>query len=138
MELIFQVKRSPEFVFQCLTNVSYFVYFHPVITTMQLQPDQSYAVHETLKVARIPVSFRYKAIIEATQPNSLVLIKATIARFNRIEMRFNLIPEANGVRVVEEVDFFSPLPINPILRMIFRKQHAIFFSNMEKLDMPVS
>lgn len=138
MELIFQVKRSPEFVFQCLTNVAYFVHYHPVITSMEMRADQSYAVHETLKVAGIPVSFRYRAIIEAAQPNSLVLIKATIAGFNKIEMRFNLIPEAGGVRVVEEVEFFSPLPINPILRLIFRKQHAIFFANMETMNLPES
>lgn len=138
MELVFQVRKSPEFVFHVLTNSVQFVHYHPVITSMNLQADNSYVVHETMKAGIFPISFRYQAIIVPILQNREVLINATIAKFNRIEMRFSLFPEDYGVRVVERVEFFSPLPIAGILQRIFRQQHAIFFANMEKLNLPVS
>ena len=136
MVLTFEVKKSPETVFNCLTDISLFVKCHPVITSMQLQHDNSYLVHETLKFGFVPISFRYHATIDI-MPGNKVKMHAVVAKFTHIEMFFVMHGEDGETYVVETITIKSPLPIAGLLQRIFKKQHTKLFDNIESCDLTI-
>lgn len=134
MELSYQIKKSPDFVFDYLTDMQKFVSVHPVITKIDPLGNNKYLVHETLKMGFIPVSFTYFVTIEADKHSKTVIIRATVMKFTKIEMNFKLKTDENFCLVEETILFKSPLPIKGMMQNIFRKQHELLFRNIGNLN----
>ncbi|MFM9985983.1 MAG: SRPBCC family protein [Flavobacteriales bacterium] len=132
MQFTYRVKKSPEFVFNCLTDVGLFVKYHPVISAMHFQSGNAYIVHEMLKLGLVPISFKYLATIESVPEKNLIRMQAKVAKFTHIEMVFELYPDDDGTRITETVSVRTPLPIVGSLHRIFKKQHTKLFENMER------
>jgi carbon monoxide dehydrogenase subunit G len=131
MQLTFQVSKSPAFVHHCLTDPIRFVEMHPVITALEPSGGHNFIVFETLKVGFIPISFKYKATFHFQEGTNQVQIRAVVARFTRIDMRMELLGNDKGTRIEETIKIRSFLPIGPILRRVFRKQHTLLFQNID-------
>jgi len=131
MELTFRLKKTPDIVFDYLTDMQKFVSVHPVITHMDKTGNDSYLVHETLKFGFIPISFTYPVIIEKHPVDKIVIIRATVMKLTKIEMRFVLTADNDFTVVQESIQFKSPLPVKSIMQSIFRKQHSQLFRNIE-------
>ena len=69
-------------------------------------------------------------MVEHALVEKLVVFKATVFRFTKIEIRISLKSEANKTTVYEEIRFTSPYPIKIILRNIFKKNHEQLFKNI--------
>ncbi|MES2589871.1 MAG: SRPBCC domain-containing protein [Bacteroidota bacterium] len=133
MELSFKINKSPEFIFDYLTDMQKFVSVHPVITKIELLENNKYLVHETLKFGFLPISFTYYVTIESNLDEKIVIIRATVMKFTKIEMNFKLKTDQEFCIVEEKIQFKSPLPIKRIMQNIFRKQHTLLFQNIEKV-----
>jgi hypothetical protein len=106
---------------------------HPVINKVNYLGKDKYLIFETLKFGFIHISFTYPAVIESDYESKQVVMKAVVMKVAFIEMVF-AINETNGYSMVEEdIKFKSTLPIKPILRQIFIKQHRQLFKNIEKV-----
>lgn len=131
MELTFKIKKSPDYIFDYLTNMQKFVTVHPVITKIHQNNDDSYLVYETLKFGFIPYSFTYPVTIESQPTNNTVIMRATVMKLTKIEMKFILKAEHDFTLVEENITFKSPLPIKSMMQNIFKKQHELLFKNIE-------
>lgn len=134
MILYHQSRKSPDFIFEYLTDVDKFVSIHPVITKMKILEKDDYLVYETLKVGFIPISFTYKTKIEANLTNKAIVFRVTVMGFTKIKMSF-IISAANSFTAVEEnIEFITFNPFQFILKRLFKKQHKKMFQNLEKLN----
>lgn len=130
MELTFNLKQTPAFVFEYLTNMEKFTSVHPVITKIERTGDATYRVYETLSVGRVPFSFTYPVKIESDVIAKTVVMHATVLKLIHIKITF-LIREEHGItQVKEHIQFKSFLYIKPIMEKIFKQQHTLLFKNM--------
>ena len=134
MTLSFKIKQSLPTVFAFLSDYEKFASVHPVIYKITKNTDGSYKVFESLKLGLIPISFTYHTTIEPNANNKSISMNASIMRFTKIEIQFNL-TEENGYTLIDEViQFKSPLPIKSIMVRIFKKQHGLLFRNIESIN----
>ena len=131
MELSFRLKKKSDFIFDYLTDMQKFVSVHPVISKIDNTGNESYLVHETLKLGFIPFSFTYPVTIEKNNIQKVVIIRATILKLTKIEMKFVLKTDNDYTRIEENIQFNSPLPVKFIMQSIFKKQHNQLFKNIE-------
>jgi carbon monoxide dehydrogenase subunit G len=131
MELSFRLKKTSDFVFDYLTDMQKFVSVHPVISQIDNTGSESYLVYETLKWGGIPFSFTYPATIEKNDLDKVVIIRATVMKLNKIEMKFVLKVDGDFTVVEESINFDTPLPIKSVMKSVFRQQHTQLFRNIE-------
>ena len=133
MNLSFTLHKSPDFIFDYLTDMDKFAKVHPVITKIDRLGDNRYLVHETLRLGFIPYSFTYPVTIENNVANKTVTIKATVMKMTHIEMHFSIRREGEHSVVDESITFRSVLPIKAVMEKIFREQHTLLFQNMDRV-----
>lgn len=133
MNLSFTLFKSPDFIFEYLTDMDKFASIHPVITKIDRTGVNKFLVHETLKLGFIPYSFTYPVTIESSAANKTVTIKATVMNMTHIEMHFSIRREGEHSVVDESITFKSVLPIKAVMEKIFREQHTLLFQNMGQL-----
>jgi carbon monoxide dehydrogenase subunit G len=131
MNLSFRIKKNIDFTFDYLTDMQKFVSVHPVISKMDNIGQESYLVHETLKFGLIPFSFTYPVTIEKNILHKKIVIRATVFKLTKIEMKFVLKTDNDFTIIDEEIMFKSPLPVKFIMESIFKKQHNQLFKNIE-------
>jgi len=131
MKLSFRIHKKSELIFDYLTDMQKFVSVHPVISKIDNTGQESYLVHETLKFGFIPFSFTYPVTIEKNILDKEVVIRATVFKLTKIEMKFILKTDKDFTIIDEEIMFKSPLPVKFIMESIFKKQHAQLFKNIE-------
>ena len=131
MKLTFKTHKNIEVIFDYLTDMQKFVSVHPVIYKIDQLSENNYLVFETLKFGFIPFSFTYPVVILKNEIEKSVIIKATVFRLTKIEMRFILKAENDVTDIHEEILIKSPLPVKFMMEGIFRKQHHQLFNNIE-------
>ena len=131
MKLSFRLTKTADFVFDYLTDMQKFVSVHPVISQIDHIANNSYLVHETLKLGFVPFSFTYPVVIEKNDIDNVVKMRATVMKLTEIEMEFVLKTDGDFTVVEEEIQFKSILPVKSIMKSIFRKQHTQLFKNIE-------
>lgn len=131
MKLSFKVNKNIDLVFDYLTDMQKFVSVHPVISKIEKTSDKNYIVYETLKFGFIPFSFTYPVTIEKSIKDKIVIIRATVFKLTKIEMKFVLKADKDHTIIDEEIQFNSPLPVKFIMKSIFKKQHTQLFKNIE-------
>lgn len=131
MKLSFRIKKSIDLTFDYLTDMQKFVLVHPVIYQIDNIGNESYLVYEKLKFGFIPFSFTYPVTIEKSISDKTIVIRATVFKLTKIEMKFVLKAD-NGFTIIDEdINFKSPLPVKFIMQSIFKKQHNQLFKNIE-------
>jgi carbon monoxide dehydrogenase subunit G len=131
MEISFRLKKTTDFIFDYLTDMQKYVSVHPVISQIDNLGNESYLVHETLKLGIIPFSFTYPVTIQKNHITKRIIIRATVMKLTKIEMTFVLKSEKDYTLVEESIIFKSSLPIKSLMQNIFRKQHTQLFKNIE-------
>lgn len=131
MKQLFRIHKNPDIVFDFLTDMQKFASVHPVISQIDNTGNESYLVHETLKFGFIPFSFTYPVSIEKSALDKTVIIRATVFKVTKIEMKFALKADDDYTIIEEEILLTSPLPIKFIMKGIFKKQHHQLFKNIE-------
>ena len=131
MKLSFRIHKNLNHVFDYLTDMQKFVSVHPVISQIDNTADGNYLVHETLKFGFIPFSFTYPVTIENNIFNKIIVIRATVFKLTKIEIKFTLKTDNDYTIIDEEIHFKSPLPTKFIMEYIFKKQHKQLFENIE-------
>lgn len=131
MRLSFRIHKDLDFVYDYLTDMQKFVLVHPVISKIDITSDNSYLVHETLKLGFIPFSFTYPVTIEQSISDKSVVIRAIVVKLTKIEMKFRLKSDINHTIIDEEIQFKTFLPVKFIMNSVFKKQHEKLFSNIE-------
>jgi carbon monoxide dehydrogenase subunit G len=133
MTILHRVSKSPRLVMDHLSDPQKFITVHPVITRMDLRPDGSYLVYETLKVGFIPVSFTYLATIESNDAIHRVTMRARVMKVTTITMTFDCAAGDESTTVTETVSISSILPVKAIINRIFKSQHIALFENIDKV-----
>ncbi|HSF90496.1 MAG TPA: SRPBCC domain-containing protein [Saprospiraceae bacterium] len=133
MNLSFILHKSPDFIFDYLTDMDKFASIHPVISRIDKTGENKFLVHETLKLGFIPFSFTYPVSIESNRSAKTVTIKATVMKLTHIEMIFSIRSEGNHSVVDESISFKSFLPVKAVMEKVFREQHTLLFQNMDKV-----
>lgn len=131
MKLTFKIHKNIDLVFDHLTDMQKFVSVHPVISKIESISDKSYLVHETLKFGFIPFSFTYPVTVENSISDKIVVIRATVFKLTKIEMKFVLKTDNDFTIIDEEIMFKSPLPIKSVMESVFKKHHEQLFKNIE-------
>lgn len=131
MELSFRLKKTPEIIFDYLTDMQKFASVHPVIFQIDKTANNTYLVHEKLKFGFTSFSFTYPVTIEKHDHDKIVVFRAIVMKLVRIEMRFVLKPDNDYTIVLERIEFKSQLPLKSAMQSIFRKQHGELFRNIE-------
>jgi carbon monoxide dehydrogenase subunit G len=133
MNLSFTVKKSIDFTFDYLTDMEKFASVHPIISKIDSTGNESYLVHETLKIGFIPFSFTYPVTIEKYIIEKKVVIRATVFRLTKVNMEFELMSVNGYTLIKEEIRFYTCLPIKFILKKVFKEQHERLFRNIEAI-----
>lgn len=131
MKITYRIKNNVDLIFDYLTDMQKFASVHPVIFQIDNTGNESYLVHETLKLGFIPFSFTYPMTLEKNILNKIIIIRATVFKFTKIEMKFVLKADSDYTRIDEEIHFTSPLPVKFIMQRIFKTQHLQLFKNIE-------
>ncbi len=133
MEVNYQLTKSIDTVFNYLTDMDKYTSIHPVISKIDLLGNNNYLVHETLKFAFIPISFTYPVSLKIDSTNKIVEMNAVVMKVNKVFMTFRLTQTEKNT-FVEEFVAFKTFPGSAfLLKRIFKKQHALFFKNLEAL-----
>lgn len=131
MHLQFKLNKPIEEVYNYLSNAEHFIKVHPLIYDMKPKSNGGFLVHEKLKVTFLKFKFTYPCLIESNQKESIITMKAIVKKMVHIQIIFKLSTQ-NGVTIVDEFTTFkSFLPIAPIMKRIFKKQHQQLFINIE-------
>jgi len=133
MVLTYTLNKSPDFIFDYLTDMDKFASIHPVITRIDSLGDSRYLVHETMKLGFIPYSFTYPVSIANDAREHKVTIRATVMKMTHIEMDYVIRAQGEGSIVEETITFRSILPIKGMMEKLFREQHALLFRNMNNV-----
>lgn len=133
MKLSFILHKSPDHIFDSLTDMDKFASIHPVITKIEKMGENKFLVHETLNLGFLPFSFTYPVTIESDVANKTVSIKATVMKMTHIEMNFSIRQEGDISIVEEIITFKSILPVKTFMEKIFREQHTLLFQNMDRV-----
>jgi carbon monoxide dehydrogenase subunit G len=131
MKLSFRLKQPIDTVFAHLTDMQQFVLVHPVIYQIDELGENSYLVHERLKLGFIPFSFTYPVTIEKNFLAKKIMMRARVFKLTSIEMKFSLTIEEGFTIVAEEIQFESPFPVKLMMEKIFKTQHEKLFKNLE-------
>jgi len=135
MELQFKVNQNIPTVFEYLSDMDKFASIHPIISKIIKTGNNEYKVYETLKFGIIPLPFVYPVEIKADKINNTITMNATVFKLTKIELKFFLSEFEDKALVKELITFNTPLPIKPILKNIFIKQHNLLFENMNNLKL---
>jgi len=133
VKLSFIVNKNIDLVFEYLTDMEKFALIHPVISRIDKISHQNYKVHETLKFGMVPFSFTYPVTIEKSISEKIVIMRATVFYFTKIEMKFFLRADAGHTIIEEEIYFTSPFPVVGTMKRIFKKQHPKLFETIHSL-----
>jgi carbon monoxide dehydrogenase subunit G len=133
MKLTFAVNKSPEFIFDYLTDMDKFVSVHPLISRIENLGDNHFRVHETLKFWFIPYSFTYPVTIQKNVEEKKIVMKAVIQKMTHIEMHFTIRDSGHSSSVEEDISIKTFLPVKGFIWKIFKKQHELMFRNIDKL-----
>lgn len=137
MQLSFRIKKTKDIVFDYLTDMQKFASVHPVITKIVQTNNNNYLVYETLKLGFLSFSFTYPISVESNSIENLVIMRAVVMKFTKIEITIRIKPDTefpNEFTIIEEnITFKSLLPIKPIAGNIFRKIHTQLFKNIEEI-----
>jgi carbon monoxide dehydrogenase subunit G len=131
MRLTYKLKKTPEYIFDVLTDMQKFVSVHPIIYRIDKTGESAYLVRETLRFAGLPFSFRYPITISSNQKGHQVFMRATVMKMTKIDIRFILTLDSDSTIVEEQITITSLLPVKSILKRIFRRQHEIQFKNID-------
>lgn len=131
MNLEFYIQKPIDTVFSFLLDMKKFESAHPVITKIDHISDNKYLIHETLKFAFIPFSFTYPATVLGNPSQNQVVMEAVVMKLVNVRIEFNLLEENETTIIKEEIQFKSILPVHPILKGGFKKQHKRLFENIE-------
>jgi carbon monoxide dehydrogenase subunit G len=134
MVLLYKLQQSPDTVFNYLSDMEKFVAVHPVISRMKPTGNNHYTVSETLKLAFVPYSFNYQAIVQPNKVTKTILMKARIGWFAKIRLLFTIIDCGYSSVVKEELHCSSWLPVRRVMTAIVKKQHAALFRNIGSLE----
>ena len=134
MILNYKINKPANFIFDYLTNMTRFASVHPVISKMEYLGENKYLVFETLKWGLIPCSFAYPVTIEIHYEKKQIVMRAIVMKSIKIKMVFN-IKDCNGYSIIkEEINFKTALPIQSVMRQVFKKQHTRLFKNIENIS----
>ncbi|GAB4020664.1 hypothetical protein GCM10028808_62750 [Spirosoma migulaei] len=134
MHLTFTIDQPADLVFKYLTDMQKFASVHPVITKIVPAGNQQYVVHETLRIAFLPVSFTYSVTVESDRAKNWVKMLARVMKLVTIRMNFTIRTENSRTVVEEIIDFNAPVPLQFVMQPIFRKQHELLFKNIDGLS----
>lgn len=127
MELVFSLQAPPDAVFGCLADMQRFAALHPVISRIEPLGGGRYRVHETLRAGFIPVSFTYPVSVETDPAARTAVMRATVMRVTHIGMHFEVTGGPDSATVRERIYFRSLLPVQPLMRRVFRRVHQELF-----------
>lgn len=130
MELSFEVNNTVQEVFRYLSDMEAFVSVHPLIYRIDPIADGSYLIHEKLELGSIPYTFTYPVTIQADAKKGEVKMFAVIKKMIHVEMHFMIHPGDGKTKVKEVVSIKSVLPVKPLLKVVFARQHKKMFDNM--------
>lgn len=131
MELTFKLKKSPDHVFEHLSDMQKFTAVHPVISKIENIQANKYLVHETLKFGFIPFSFTYPVKVEKNENTKSVTFNATVFKLINIDMIFKIMAEGEFAIIKENIKFKSLLPVKFVMQKVFKEQHTQLFKNIE-------
>jgi carbon monoxide dehydrogenase subunit G len=132
MDLQFNINKPAEFVFEHLRDMQKFVSVHPIIYKAEPLGENRYKIYEKLKLLLVPMDVTYIVLLEEDRKNLRVSYSTTVKKVVRINMRFDISGDSQSCIVNEVVNFDSFLPLKPVMRSIFRKQHQQLFLNIDK------
>jgi carbon monoxide dehydrogenase subunit G len=135
MELQFNINKSAQFVFEHLRDMQKFVSVHPIIYKAEALGENRYKIYEKLKLLLVPMNFTYIVQLEEDRENLRVSYSTTVKKVVHINMNFEISGNSQNCMVKEVVNFNSFLPVKPIMKSIFRKQHHLLFLNIDKASM---
>jgi carbon monoxide dehydrogenase subunit G len=131
LHLQFQLNKSIEEVFQCLSIADNFVKVHPIIYAMKPLPNGTYLVYEKLNLAFIKIDFTYPCTIESNRNDQTITMKAVVKKMVHIQIDFELSIENDQTVVNEFITLKSLLPVAFVMGKIFKTQHQKLFQNIE-------
>jgi carbon monoxide dehydrogenase subunit G len=133
MDLCFRLQKPPALVYDYLSDMQKFVSVHPIIYKIEPIEKNQYLIYERLKLIFIPANFTYTVLVESDLDKKTVNYKARINALTKVEMNFDIKEDGSGCVVNEKVDFKSYLPVQTLMKSIFREQHKLLFDNINKL-----
>jgi hypothetical protein len=131
MILTFTLKKKLDHTFAYLSDMQKFVLVHPIIFQIDEIRKGYYLIHETLKLGFLPLTFTYPVTIEQNRLANIIVFKALVLKFTKIEMTFTLQENLDFTVVEEEIQIKSPFPIRFFMERIFKAQHSLLFKNIE-------
>ena len=135
MHLTFTLHQPANLVFAYLTDMDLFASVHPVITSIIPTGTNQYIVHETLRVAFLPVSFTYPATVESDRATNRVMMQARIMGLVTMRMNFTIRAEGSLTIVEEIIDVDAPAPLRFVIQAIIKKQHDLLLKTIDSLSM---
>lgn len=134
MHLTFTLHQPANLVFEYLTDMHLFASVHPVITSIIPTGTNQYVVHETLRVAFLPVSFTYPVLVESDRATNRVIMQAHIMGLVTMRMNFTIRAEGSLTILEEIIDVNAPAPLRSVIQSIVKKQHDLLIKAIDSLS----
>jgi carbon monoxide dehydrogenase subunit G len=131
MTLEFMVNKNREELFRILTTPVLFSESHPVIYQISTSEDGKWIVYERFKTGPLVYKFSYPATVKTDRDKFRVTFHAVINKLVHLHMDFTFSELPGKTLVEEKVTINSWLPVAPLLKKVIRKQHKIWFDNIQ-------
>ncbi len=130
-DMTFHVGKSPDDVFNYISQPDLFVSIHPVIYKIQELEMGSWKIFEKLHFGGIPFSFSYPASMQCDSVTREITMKAVVMNVVAINLLFQIQKEVDATKVFEAVTISSLLPVHPFVKSVFLKQHQVLFNKLK-------
>jgi carbon monoxide dehydrogenase subunit G len=132
MQLEFFLDQSPDVILRCLTQREHFVKTHPLIVDLQAVGEAEFRIKERMLYSVYPLYFTYNATIVSRDQNKQVWMNALIFGLINLSMKFQIVPEVKGTRVIENIEIKGFFLFRWVLSKVLRSQHQLWMQSIEK------
>lgn len=131
-DMTFIVRKSPDDVFNYISQPDLFVAIHPVIYKINELEKGSWRIFEKLRFAGIPLSFNYPASMQCDATSRDINMQAVVMNVVAISLSFQINEHKENTRINEHITIKSIFPVHPVIKQVFKNKHKEMFDFLNR------
>jgi len=103
MTLRYNISKPVNVIYDELSNIDYFVRFHPVVYKADCIGENEYVFYEKINFLFFPMKFNYKVNVCADNENKNIKMSSVVRKGVLLHLEFMLVPHKNYRKCIHSI-----------------------------------